>query len=52
MGHAQLVAEVTGQLLSLFQPDPKVIKKRIEDLITREYLERAPDSNNTYNYLA
>ena len=26
------------------RPDPKQIKKRIEDLIAREYLER--DSNN------
>jgi hypothetical protein len=28
------------QLANHFRPDPKIIKKRIEDLIQREYLER------------
>lgn len=34
------------------QPDIKAIKKRIEDLITRDYLERDKDNANTFRYLA
>lgn len=49
--HQQLVAEVLTQLV-LFKPDARVIKKRIEALIDREYLERDPDSPNVYKYLA
>jgi cullin 1 len=50
LGHEQLIAEVLNQL-AFFKPDRKVIKKRIEALITRDYLERGADIN-TYNYLA
>ena len=32
--------------------DPKQIKKRIEDLIAREYLERDASNPNLYKYLA
>lgn len=49
--HQALVAEVLSQLV-LFSPNPKVIKRRIEALIDREYLERDPDTPNTYKYLA
>lgn len=34
------------------QPDIKTIKKRIEDLITRDYMERDKENPNVYNYLA
>lgn len=34
------------------QPDFKAIKKRIEDLITRDYLERDKDNPNLFRYLA
>lgn len=30
----------------------QVIKRRIETLIEREYLERDPDNHNVYRYLA
>ncbi|KAF1777552.1 Cullin protein, neddylation domain [Phytophthora cactorum] len=40
--HQQLISE----------PNLKVIKRRIEALIDREYLERDPDQANTYRYLA
>ena len=43
MMHNQLVLEVINQLNALFKPDPRVIRKRIEDLIVREYLERDKD---------
>ncbi len=36
----QLVLEVVQQLQRMFQPDIKQIKKRIEDLIQREFLVR------------
>jgi cullin 3 len=50
--HANLVAEVTKQLSSRFRPNPLTIKKRIESLIEREYLERSPTDRKVYNYLA
>lgn len=36
------LVQVTSQLQSRFLPDPMVIKRRIEGLIEREYLKRAP----------
>ncbi|KAF9468103.1 Cullin [Collybia nuda] len=51
MGHNDLINEVTRQLTSRFQPNPLGIKKRIEGLIEREYLERCED-RKSYNYLA
>jgi len=51
LDHQQLLAEVLSQL-SFFRPNPKVIKRRIEALIDREYLERDPDLPNAYRYLA
>ncbi|KIL67568.1 hypothetical protein M378DRAFT_22743 [Amanita muscaria Koide BX008] len=51
MSHNDLINEVTRQLASRFQPEPFNIKKRIENLIEREYLERC-DDRKSYNYLA
>ncbi|KAI5989644.1 Cullin [Pisolithus orientalis] len=51
MTHNDLVFEVTRQLASRFQPNPQGIKKCIENLIDREYLERC-DDRKSYNYLA
>jgi len=50
--HQKLVLEASTQLMRHFKPDPKQIKKRIEDLIHREYLERDANSPNLYKYLA
>ncbi len=44
--------EVVGQLSRMFQPDFKLIKKRVEDLIQREYLVRDKDNANQYCYVA
>ena len=49
--HQQLLSEVLAQL-SFFSPNPRVVKKRIEALIDREYLERSADNPGVYNYLA
>ncbi|KAI1702469.1 cullin family domain-containing protein [Ditylenchus destructor] len=50
--HNDLVTEVTNQLKARFMPDPTLIKKRIESLIEREYLERDKVNLKLYNYLA
>ncbi|KAI4349627.1 hypothetical protein L6164_010192 [Bauhinia variegata] len=52
LGYQQLVLECVEQLGRMFKPDIKVIKKRIEDLITRDYLERDKENPNTFRYLA
>lgn len=39
--HSVLIAECIKQLQSRFLPSPQIIKKRIESLIEREYLERS-----------
>ncbi|KJZ73652.1 hypothetical protein HIM_06985 [Hirsutella minnesotensis 3608] len=54
LSHSQLVSEVLGQLSARFKPEVSLIKKRIEDLIVREYLER-PDEEGApslYRYVA
>lgn len=52
MEHSQLIAEVTQQLSARFMPNPMVVKKRIESLIEREYLERSKKDRKVYHYLA
>eukprot|EP01120_Amphizonella_sp_Union-15-10_P001540 TRINITY_DN1169_c0_g2_i2.p1 TRINITY_DN1169_c0_g2~~TRINITY_DN1169_c0_g2_i2.p1 ORF type:complete len:744 (-),score=149.38 TRINITY_DN1169_c0_g2_i2:127-2286(-) len=52
MEHSNLIAEVTKQLQSRFRPNPIIIKKRIESLIEREYLERSKTDRKMYQYLA
>lgn len=50
--HNLLITEVTQQLRSRFLPDPNTIKKRIESLIEREFLERDKVDWRVYKYLA
>eukprot|EP00908_Phaeocystis_cordata_P011472 Transcript_22378.p1 GENE.Transcript_22378~~Transcript_22378.p1 ORF type:complete len:566 (-),score=323.93 Transcript_22378:101-1798(-) len=52
MEHNALIAEVTTQLTSRFVPHPNVIKKRIESLIERDFLERDKGNWRKYKYLA
>ncbi|OVA15009.1 Cullin [Macleaya cordata] len=52
LGYQQLVMECVEQLSRMFKPDFKAIKKRIEDLITRDYLERDKENPNLFRYLA
>lgn len=53
LAHAQLLSEAVGVLNSQFKPDVNMIKKRIESLIERDYLERIEDAPvPSYKYLA
>ena len=50
--HTQLVVETTRQLTQRFQPDPQIIKQRIETLIDRDYLRRSDSDRKMYEYVA
>eukprot|EP00890_Picochlorum_soloecismus_P002261 jgi/Picsp_1/3035/NSC_01257-R1_cullin 3 len=50
--HNDVVAEVTRQLSSRFNPSPVLIKKRIESLLDREYIERDTTDRTLYRYIA
>ena len=49
--HQELMAETIRHLTLRFQPDPKLIKARIESLIEREYMERS-HTPQEYIYVA
>ena len=50
--HNALITEATKILSQKFNPDPMMIKKRIEQLIEREYMERDSDDRRFYKYIA
>lgn len=52
LSHNDLIAEVTRQLLNRFNATPKFIKKRIESLLDRDYLERSTQNSHIYEYVA
>ena len=53
LSHALLLTETVTVLSNQFMPDISMIKKRIESLIEREYLERIENAPvPSYKYLA
>jgi len=52
LDHASLVAEVARQMSARFNPSPQDVKKRIESLIEREYVERDATDGRVYVYMA
>ncbi|KAL5220115.1 hypothetical protein ABZP36_024828 [Zizania latifolia] len=52
MSHQHLVSECLEQLSRMFKPDITAIKRRIESLIQRDYLQRDSETANTYRYVA
>ena len=52
MDHSLLISEVVRLLSSRFVPNPTVIKRRIESLIEREFMERSKTDRKVYHYCA
>ncbi|KAI6249564.1 Cullin-3-B [Erysiphe necator] len=53
LAHQELFSETISQLSSRFKPDINLMKRRIESLIEREYIERVENTTvPTYQYLA
>ncbi|GAA6031535.1 hypothetical protein JCM8097_006505 [Rhodosporidiobolus ruineniae] len=50
--HSELVMEVVRQIGQRFKVEPAEIKKSISSLIDREYMRRAEDQQNVYEYVA
>ena len=46
-----LISEVCNQI-KLFVPDPTLIKKRVEDLMNREYIGRDATNTSVFHYIA
>jgi cullin 3 len=52
LDYNSIVTEVTQHMSGRFQPLPLDIKKRIESLIERDFLERDEADRTTYRYIS
>lgn len=52
MKHQQLIAETIDQLKARFQPRVPDVKKAIDAMIDREYIEREEGSRDSYRCVA
>ena len=52
LDHNGVVREVTKQLSARFVPNPTDIKKHLENLIEREFIERDRNDRRLFVYLA
>ena len=50
--HVDLIKDVIAQAKGRFQPPISLIKRCIETLIEKGYLERNPNDADQYNYMA
>ena len=50
LNHTELIQNVIKQV-TMFQPQPMMIKERIESLIERDYLKRDENDKAIYIYL-
>lgn len=51
LGHQALISATISQLSHRFTPSVPMVKRAIERLIDKEYLERNADDHKLYNYL-
>jgi cullin 1 len=52
ISHMDLMGELIPQLQRMFTPDVKMIKRQIESLIERDYMERDTSNSSVYKYVA
>jgi len=52
MNIQELIAEATAQLCKYFRPDPKIVKRRIENLMERGFMRRDEENQRTIHYCA
>ncbi len=52
MKHQPLIEEVISHISQRFKPNVSDIKRAIDTLLEKEYLERAAETHDTFAYVA